>query len=160
MSEDLSDLRRRMLARRRRSWSRSRAVSSSQRANLEQSAPDWGIWLPSRLASLCSPLFDPGRRPWVVGRDAPRPDPSGAPRRAAEGKGGAAWRRDRSHAQPRTAPGFGREHGEHGEDPPLVRSEHRGTCPQARAVFGSLSTFAHSAKFNFIEFQFQELASY
>jgi len=39
-----------------------------------------------------------------VCRDAPRPDPFRAPRRAAEGKGGAAWRRDRSHAQPRTGP--------------------------------------------------------
>ncbi len=68
-----------------------------------------------------------------MGRDAPRPDASWRLRRAAEGKGGAFWRRDRSRAQPRTAPGFGREHGEHGEDPPLARSEHRGTyagCPQ------------------------------
>jgi len=50
-----------------------------------------------------SPLFDPGRRPWVECRDAPRPDPFRAPRRAAEGKGGAAWRRDRSHPEPRAA---------------------------------------------------------
>ncbi len=72
-----------------------------------------------------------------MGQDAPRPDASRRLRRAAEGKGGAAWRRDRSRAQPRTAPGFGREHGEHGEDPPLVRSEHRGThagCPQDRVI--------------------------
>jgi len=48
----------------------------------------------SDLPLLPSPLFDPGRRPWVECRDAPRPDFSRAPRRAAEGKGGAAWRRD------------------------------------------------------------------
>jgi hypothetical protein len=54
-----------------------------------------------------------------MGRDAPRPDATRRLRRAAEGKGGAAWRRDRSRAQPRAATGFGREHGEHGEDPPL-----------------------------------------
>jgi len=76
------------------------------------------------------PSFDarPGRASWGVDwRDALRPDTSTTARRAAEGKGGAAWRRDRTRAQPRAAPGFGREHGEHGEDPPLARSEHRGT---------------------------------
>ncbi len=39
-----------------------------------------------------------------MGRDAPRPDATQQPRRAAEGKGGATWRRDRSRAQPRTGP--------------------------------------------------------
>jgi len=34
-----------------------------------------------------------------MGRDAPRPDASWRSRRAAKGKGGAIWRRDRSHAQ-------------------------------------------------------------
>lgn len=75
-----------------------------------------------------------------------------APRRAAEGMGGAAWRRDRSHAQPRAAPGFGREHGEHGEDPPLARSEHRGTYPQAEpflAVCPHLPTAQSSISLNF-----------
>jgi len=62
-----------------------------------------------------------------MGRDALRPDAFRRLRRAAEGKGGAAWRRDRSHADPP----LGGEHGEHGEDPPLARSEHRGT-PVAR----------------------------
>ena len=79
-----------------------------------------------------------------MGRDAPRPDATRWLRCAAEGKGGAAWRRDRSRAQPRAAPCFGREHGEHGEDPPLARSEHGGThtgCPQDGVI--------HSAKFNF-----------
>ena len=64
-----------------------------------------------------------GSRAWSKGRDAFRPDPSATHQRAAQGKGGAVSRRDRSHAQ---RP-FGREHGEHGEDPPLTRSEHRGT---------------------------------
>ncbi len=42
-----------------------------------------------------------------MGRDVPRPNATRRLRRAAEG--------------------FGREHGEHGEDPPLARSEHCGT---------------------------------
>ncbi len=71
---------------------------------------------------LPSPLFDPGRRPWVECRDAPRPDPSGAPRRAAEGKGGAAWRRDRSHAQ---RPASGASIASMARTP-LARSKHRG----------------------------------
>ncbi len=36
-----------------------------------------------------------------MGWDALRPDAYRRLRRAAEGKGGAAWRRDRSHADPR-----------------------------------------------------------
>ena len=43
-----------------------------------------------------------------MGRDALRPDAFRRLRRAAEGKGGAAWRRDRSHAQPRAGPASGR----------------------------------------------------
>ncbi len=39
-----------------------------------------------------------------MGRDALRPDATWRLRRAAEGKGGAAWRRDRTRAQPRTGP--------------------------------------------------------
>ncbi len=57
-----------------------------------------------------------------MGRDTFRPDATCRLRRAAEGKGGAAWRRDRSHADSL----LGGEYGEHGEDPPLARSEHRG----------------------------------
>ena len=40
--------------------------------------------------------------------------------RAAEVKGGASWRRDRSHAQSPLG-------GKHGEDPPFDRSEHEHT---------------------------------
>lgn len=54
----------------------------------------------------------------VDGGDAPRPDPSRAARSGVKVKGGAASRRDRSHAQGPTGP-------EHGEDPPLDRNEHR-----------------------------------
>jgi len=72
---------------------------------------------------LSSSLFDlPGAA--SMARGVPRPDASRRLRRAAEGKGGAAWHRDRTHAQPP----LGGEHGEHGEDPPLARSEHRGTA--------------------------------
>jgi len=79
---------------------------------------------PASLSALRSILAG-GRE--SMGRDTPRPDALRRLRCAAEGKGGAAWRRDRSRAQPRAVPGFGREHGEHGEDPLLARSEHRGT---------------------------------
>ena len=54
------------------------------------------------------------------------PTPSGrrgAQRRARAAPLGAGTGPARSHAQ---RP-LGREHGEHGEDPPLARSEHRGT---------------------------------
>ena len=63
-----------------------------------------------------------------MGRDALRPDTFCPTRRAAEGKDGAAWRRDRTRAQPL----LGGEHGEHGEDLPLACSEHRGTSLRAR----------------------------
>jgi len=54
------------------------------------------------------------------------PTPSrrrGAQRRARAAPLGAGTGATRSHAQPP----LGGEHGEHGEDPPLARSEHRGT---------------------------------
>jgi hypothetical protein len=92
-------------------------------------------------------LFDAGPAGLLASmwRDALRPDILHSLRRAAEGKGGAAWRRDRSRAQPRAAPGFGREHGEHGEDPPFARSEHRGTSSEPSEA----PEVVHSAKFNF-----------
>ena len=51
---------------------------------------------PASLSALCSTLAG-GRE--SMGRDAPRPDAARRLRGAAEGKGAAAWRRDRSHAQ-------------------------------------------------------------
>ena len=51
-------------------------------------------------SALCSTLAG-GRE--SMGRDALRPDATRRLRRAAEGKGGAAWRRDRTRAQPRAA---------------------------------------------------------
>ncbi len=56
---------------------------------------------PASLSAPCSTLAG-GRA--LIGRDAPRPDASWRLRRAAEGKGGASWRRDRSRAQPRAGP--------------------------------------------------------
>ena len=70
-----------------------------------------------------------------------RPGRRGAQRRARAAPLGAGTGAARSHAQ---RP-LGREHGEHGEDPPLARSEHRGTPwkpPEAPKV-------VHSAKFKF-----------
>ena len=81
------------------------------------------------LASFPSPLFDAGPAgPLGVdaaGRPSSRrlPGRRGAQRRARAAPLGAGTGATRSHAQ---RP-FGREHGEHGEDPPLARSEHRGT---------------------------------
>ncbi len=86
----------------------------------QQSHECW--WLLLVRFSGC-PLFDPGWKPGSMRRDALRPDASRWLRRATEVKGGAAWRRDRSHADPP----LGGEHGEHGEDPPLDRSERHGT---------------------------------
>ena len=97
--------------------------------------------LPSQ--ALCSTLAG-GQE--SKGRDALRPDAVWRLRRAAEGKGGASWGAGtgpaRSHAQARLRA----EHGEHGEDPPLARSEHRGTAAVRAAEV------IHSAKFNFVEF--------
>jgi hypothetical protein len=62
---------------------------------------------PASLSAPCSTLAG-GRA--SMGWDAPRPDAPRRLRRVAEGKDGAAWRRDRSRAQPRAAtrrPGFG-----------------------------------------------------
>jgi len=84
---------------------------------------------------LSSSLFDPpeaGR--WCGAFLAPTPSGGcGAQRRARAAPLGAGTGPARSHAQPP----LGGEHGEHGEDPPLARSEHRGT--QA-AWAGKLST--------------------
>ena len=60
---------------------------------------------PTFLSAPCSTLAG-GRA--LMGQDAPRPDASRRLRRAAEGKGGAAWRRDRTRAQPRAGPAPGR----------------------------------------------------
>jgi len=54
------------------------------------------------LAGLSGSLFDPPEAESMV-RDVPRPDASRRLRRAAEGKGGAVWRQDRTRAQPRAA---------------------------------------------------------
>ncbi len=51
---------------------------------------------------LSGSLFDPPEATSMA-RGVPRPDAFRRLRRAAEGKGGAAWRRDRTRAQPRVA---------------------------------------------------------
>ena len=56
---------------------------------------------PPSLAAFCSTQAG-GQE--SKARDAFRPDALRRLRRAAEDKGGAAWRRDRSHAQPRAGP--------------------------------------------------------
>jgi hypothetical protein len=53
-----------------------------------------------------------------MGRDVSRPDPSG---------GCGVQRRARAALRAATHRPAWAEHGEHGEDPPLARSEHRGT---------------------------------
>ncbi len=77
-----------------------------------------------------------------------RPGRHGAQRRARAAPLGAGTGATRSHAQPP----LGGEHGEHGEDPPLARSEHRGTYPQAEpflAVCPHLPTAQSSISLNF-----------
>jgi len=64
----------------------------------QQSHECWRLSL-ARFSG-CS-LFDPGWKPESMWRDALRPDAFRWLRRATEVKGGAAWRRDRSHADPR-----------------------------------------------------------
>jgi hypothetical protein len=63
---------------------------------------------PAFLSALCSTPGPAGPLGASLWWDALRPDTSAPARRAAEGKGGAAWRRDRSRAQPRTGPASGR----------------------------------------------------
>ena len=91
---------------------------------------------PTRLPFLSALCSTPGRQALLASlwRDALRPDTLCPARCAAEGKGGATWRRDRTRAQPCAAPFWAREHGEHGEDPPLARSEHRGTQPNVSST--------------------------
>ena len=79
-------------------------------------------------------LFDPGRRPGVecAGRL-----PSRRLQAATARSGGQGRRPLAPGPEPRAAtrrPAWA-EHGEHGEDPPLARSEHRGTAfPRARLM--------------------------
>lgn len=103
------------------------------RSRAGQGRTTCGRWRWLRLACL---LVQPFVRPWPeagsrwVGTPFV-PTPSGgcgAQRRARAAPLGAGTGPARSHAQPP----LGGEHGEHGEDPPLARSEHRGT-PRARA---------------------------
>ncbi len=102
---------------------------------------------PSALCSMPGPAGPLGASLW---RDAPssRHLPHGAARRAAEGKGGASWRRDRTRAQPRAGP-LGPSMASTGRTHPLpaastgapVLGAGSASCPQGKVV--------HSGKFNF-----------
>ena len=101
-----------------------------------EALPSFWMGLPARFLSTGSLLFDPVRLEAAPGREVGTPSvPTSSERHGAQGRSraaplGAGTAAARSHAQPP----FGGEHGEHGEDPPLDRPEHRGTCPQARQV--------------------------
>ncbi len=91
------------------------------------------------LSPFCQPFVRRPARQGLLGRRCggtpfvPTPPlRHGAQRRARAALLGAGTAAARSHAQARLRA----EHGEHGEDPPLTRSEHRGThagYPQARS---------------------------
>jgi hypothetical protein len=104
---------------------------------------------------LVKPLVRPAPevRSRVVGTPLVPTPPGGcgAQRRARAAPLGAGTGATRSHAQPP----LGGEHDEHGEDPPLARSEHRGTR------LGSLKApkVVHSVKFNFVKFLVSGLKS-
>ncbi len=63
---------------------------------------------PPSSSALCLTPGPAGLLGASLWRDALCPNTSTAARRAVEGKGGAAWRRDRTRAQPRTGPVSGR----------------------------------------------------
>jgi len=81
-------------------------------------------WFSPLLSAPCSTLA--GGHGLSVGTPLvpTRSGRRGAQRRARAAPLGAGTGATRSHAQPP----LGGEHGEHGEDPPLARSEHRGIC--------------------------------
>ncbi len=101
----------------------------------------WTGWAAPALWLACPVPCSIRRRRgrWVGTFLVPTPPGGcGAQRRARAAPLGAGTGPARSHAQPP----FGGEHGEHGEDPPLARSEHRGTrTVPARTVWArKLST--------------------
>ena len=100
-----------------------------------------------QLANLSSPSSPPSVRPgaagsrsWSKARDAFRPDALQRPWRAGAVKGGR-----RPGPDPRAATRSPKgEHGEHGEDLPLDRPEHRGTTQASRLL--PLSTQGRSQR--------------
>jgi hypothetical protein len=93
-------------------------------------------------------IVQPLVRPWPEAKGCVSGRPSSRPvQGAAARSGGQGRRRLAPGPEPRAAthrPVWA-EHGEHGEDPPLARSEHRGTCciclviPVIHALRGQLS---------------------
>jgi len=72
----------------------------------------------------------------------------GAQRRARAAPLGAGTGATRSHAQPP----LGGEHGEHGEDPPLARSEHRGIHFAPDRLVTHKEKLSPAEKFKFTNF--------
>ncbi len=96
--------------------------------NLRRAAVAVAPTRPPTCPALCSTLAG-GRSRWVGTPFVPTPSGGcGAQRRARAAPLGAGTGATRTRADPP----FGGEHGEHGEDLPLTRSEHRGT-PVARS---------------------------
>ena len=114
----------------------------------------WEGDCPGVARFLVSPLFDAPARQGLLGRRCGGtpfvPTPStrrGAQRRARAAPLGAGTGATRTHADPP----LGGEHGEHGEDPPLARSEHRGTSLHPdRGAETSLRGFA-ALRFSTVE---------
>jgi hypothetical protein len=110
-------------------------------------------WQPPRLACFfVQPFVRRPARQGLLGRRCggtpfvPTPTARrGAQRRARAAPFGAGTGATRSHAQPP----LGGEHGEHGEDPPLARSEHRGTQPNAGNASYPQRKSSISLKFRF-----------
>ena len=107
----------------------SKAISSCSAVSM------WASISP-RLPSSSRLLFDPGRLEGAPGRKRAGRLPSRRSPVAAARRGGQGRRRLAPGPDPRAAtrrPSWA-EHGEHGEDPPLDRSEHRGTHPSQPPV--------------------------
>jgi len=106
-----------------------RSPSRSRSHDLRQVAVAAAPTRPPSCQPFVRPWPEAGSR-WVGTPFVPTPfGGCGAQRRTRAAPLGAGTGATRSHAQPP----FGGEHGEDGEDPPLVRSEHRGTSSRLRA---------------------------
>ena len=98
----------------------------------------------SLTRSLCQPFV---RRPRgsalraSLWRDALRPDTLCTARRVAEGKGGAAWRRDRTRAQPRAAAPWRRAWRARGGPTPCPQRAPWHPCQQGRRELSTAEKF-------------------
>ena len=92
----------------------------------------------SFLSALCSTLAG-GHG--LMGRDALRPDAIRRLRGAAEGKGGAAWRRDRTRAQPRAAAPWRRAWRARGGPTPCPQRAPWHSCCERQAKLSTAEKF-------------------